>query len=120
MGKSLEKFGAFFVENLRDNLIEKAEMHFDGAWKKPSDLQKKISKLSDKEKALMREFVERLTVTAMHDLLFAFQEENTRGGTIKILADGEDLAANSDGLQGEIFGNDGWIARFSKFPSTQD
>ncbi len=34
-----------------------------------------------------------------------------------MLFDGQDVAQISDGLHGEIFGDAGWITRFSKYPS---
>jgi hypothetical protein len=47
-----------------------------------------------------------------------FEEEETI--RIGVRTDGhatDDLARQSDGLCGEVFGSDGWIARFSKYPA---
>jgi hypothetical protein len=53
----------------------------------------------------------------MHDLLFAFQEAHDRNTGIEIMVDGKPIAELSDGLHGEIFGETGWIVRYSEFPS---
>ncbi len=57
---------------------------------------------------------ERITTAGMHDLLFAIADS---GGAVRMLFDGQDVAQISDGLHGEIFGDAGWITRFSKYPS---
>ena len=63
------------------------------------------------------EFVETLLTHAMHDLLFAFQESHDCESGIEITVNDEPVAAMSDGMHGEIFGEDGWIVRFSKYPA---
>jgi hypothetical protein len=66
---------------------------------------------------MLRDLVEHITTTGMHDLLFALQEQADAGGAIRVLVDGNEVARVSDGLHGEIFGEDGWIARYSRYPS---
>jgi hypothetical protein len=119
MKDPLEKFGAFFVQNLRDKMLYDLDMLMRGAWKSPEteELQKKISGFSDVEKQIARDMTEKIITTGMHDLLFALQEEADASGSIQVLVDGEEVAKLSDGLQGEIFGNEGWIAHYSKYPS---
>ena len=64
---------------------------------------------------MLREMVVDLVDTAVHDLLFAIQDPHDREPGIEVLVDGENVAAASDGLQGEPLGEGGWIERFSKF-----
>ncbi len=92
---------------------------FDGKWKAPDlqPLQNKVSNLSPDMKATVYELAEDLLTNAMHDLLFAFQEYNDGDVGIEIMVDGKSIAELSDGLHGEIFGKEGWIVRYSKFPS---
>src|ERR1043166_6962204 len=96
MKEPLEKFGAFFVQHLRDKMICDFEMLLNGAWKAPElqELQRRISGFTDARK-----------------------EEADSGGAVRVLVDGHEVAKLSDGLHGEIFGAEGWIARFSKYPS---
>jgi hypothetical protein len=115
----LEKFGAFLVRNLRDKMLDDLEKLLRGAWKAPElqDLQSKLSSFSDAQKDVIRNLTEEMITGGMHDLLFAIQEEADSDGSIKVLVDGEEVAKLSDGLHGEIFGDEGWIVRYSKFQS---
>jgi hypothetical protein len=118
MDTSLDKFGAFFVQNLRDRMLYKLETLLRGHSKAPDllKLQSQLSDFSDEQKQVLHDAVEEVITSGMHDLLFAIQEQSDADGAFKVLADGEEVAKLSDGLHGEIFGEDGWIARFSKYP----
>gem|GEM_PF-636437 len=119
MKKPLEKFGKFFVQNLRDKMLDDLEMLLRGGSKAPKiqELQNKISNFNEAQKGIVREMAEEIITSGMHDLLFAIQEEADANGAIKVLVDGQEVAKLSDGMHGEIFGDDGWIVRYSKYPS---
>jgi hypothetical protein len=119
MNESLDKFGAFFVQNLRDRMFDDLEGLLRGEWKAPAiqELQDRVRGLGDAERQMLRDLVEHITTTGMHDLLFALQEQADAGGAIRVLVDGNEVAKFSDGLHGEIFGDDGWIVRYSRYPS---
>ncbi len=121
MKKPLDKFGEFIVQNLRDKMIQDADMLLAGKWKAPSlqALQKRASSLTEEQKQIVRDIVERTTVTGMHDFLFAIQEASDGGGEIKITVDGKEVAKLSDGLHGEMFGDSGWISAHSKYPQSR-
>ena len=95
------------------------EMLLCGAWKAPDlqELQKKISLLNEGEKQTVRDIAEQIITAGMHDLLFALQEQADTDGAVRVLVDGKEIAKLSDGLHGEIFGDEGWIMRYSKYPS---
>jgi hypothetical protein len=117
--KPIERFGKFFVENLRDKSLDYLQFMFDGKWKAPElqPLQGKVSNISPDLRQTIYELTESVLTNAMHDLLFAFQEAHDAKIGIEIIVDGKPIAEQSDGLHGEIFGKEGWIVRFSKFPS---
>ena len=119
MNPSLDKFGGFFVKNLRDRMLHELESLLRGGSKASTKqkLQSQLSGFTDEQKQVLCDAVEDLITTGMHDLLFAIQEQADAGGAIKVLVDGQEVAQLSDGLHGEIFGDDGWIVRFSKYPS---
>lgn len=121
MKEPLDKFGEFFVRNTRDKMLSDLEMLFRGAWKAPTmqALQTKLAGFTDAQKAVIRESADHMITTGMHDLLFALQEEADANGSIRVLVDGTEVAKLSDGMHGEIFTEDGWIARFSEFPSDE-
>ena len=56
----------------------------------------------------------------MHDILFALQESHDCKSGIEIMVDGTAVGEHSDGLHGEIFGDEGWIVRFSSHPSPRE
>ncbi len=115
----LDKFGEFIVQKLRDKMLHNLEMMMSGNWNAPDlrELQTKVSCITDAQKQTVRELAEELITVGMHDLLFALQEEADSGGAVRVLVDGNDVSQLSDGLHGKIFGDEGWIVRFSKYPS---
>lgn len=115
---SLDKFGEFFVRNLRDKMLYSLEGLLRGKWKAPSaqKLQKRIGTLTKSQQKIVRDVVDDLIISGMHGLLFAIQEESDSDGSIRVFVDGDDVGKMSDGLHGEIFCEDGWIARFSEYP----
>jgi hypothetical protein len=122
MREPLEKFGAFFVQNLRDKMLYQLEMLLRGAWKAPDllELQKKLSSFGDAEKQVVRDLADQMITAGMHDLLFALQEEADAEGAIRLWVDGVEVAKLSDGLHGEIFGDEGWIVRYSAYPADRE
>ena len=111
----LDQFGAFVMEKLRDPGID----HFDGLlakrWKAPAlkKLQRELGALTNARKAVVRQaFVESMD-EAIHAFLFALAEESESGGAVRVRVRGKDVASLSDGLQGELFTEEGWFARFS-------
>lgn len=118
MNQSLDKFGEFYVRNLRDKMLHDIDMLLSGAWKAPSvlNLQKMLADLPEDSRDLIREVAEHMVVTGMHDFLFALQEEADNDGAIRLMVDGVEVAKESDGMHGEISSDEGWIARFSQYP----
>jgi len=116
MDTTRDQFGEFIVQNLRDRMFDDLEQLLSGSSKAPAvqKLQAQLSGFTSEQKQVLRDLVEDLTTTGMHDLLFAISDS---GGAVKVLVGGQDVAQLSDGLHGEIFGDDGWIVRFSKYPS---
>jgi hypothetical protein len=117
MNIPLDKFGKFFVQNLRDRMLRDLEALLRGDKKASEKLQSQLSGFTDKQNQVLRDMVEELITTGMHDLLFAIQEDADAGGAVKVLVEGQEVAKLSDGLHGEIFGDNGWIVRFSRYPS---
>ncbi len=119
MDERLDRFGQFLVRNQRDRMLYHLDMLLRGHWNAPSlkSLQKRLAALSAKNQATVRETVNEVITSGMHDLLFALQEESDANGSVRVFVDGQNVARLSDGLHGEIFGKDGWIVRFSEYPA---
>ena len=118
MNPTLDKFGKFFIQNLRDRMLDDLEKILSGRHAHAGqNVQKELSGYSEAQKQVLREVAERIITAGMHDLLFALQEESDANGSFKFLVDGQEVAKLSDGLHGELFGDTGWIVRFSKYGS---
>jgi len=117
MNEPLDKFGSFVVRKLHDKMHFDLEMLLRGSWKAPfaQGLQKEIADFSETEKDTIRKIADHIIVSGMHDMLFALQEEADTDGSIRVLVDGAEVAKESDGMHGEIFGEEGWITRFSEY-----
>lgn len=109
----LEKFGEVVVHDLRDAAlnhfldIEAARLKSESCL----ELSRELSKFSKKQIAIMRKLVSECVDKGVHDFLFALEEQKN-GITIHV--DGNDVSKQSDGLQGEIFTEDGWFEQFSQ------
>ena len=114
---ALDKFGKFLVENLRDKAIEQHVMLLQGQLRGATiqKLQQQVRSLPEEQKQLLRKVVVDVIDTAMHDLLFAFQDSHDRGLGIEVSVDGENVAEKSGMLHGEHLGEEGWIEKYSRF-----
>ncbi len=119
MKKSLDKFGKLVIENMRDKQIDFVNSLFENKWKSEElvELQNKLSEFDAKEQLIIKQMVEILLTNTMHDFLFALQDSHDSEEKLDIIVDQKELICLSDGLHGEIFGDEGWIVRFSKFKS---
>ena len=111
-----EKFGKFIVENLRDKGIDFAEGLLNKHWKAPGllDMQNEIANLNDAQKTAFIMAVTETIDVAIHDFLFALQEQANFDNAIQILVDGQNIVDLSDGIHGEAYSGDGWFAKYSK------
>ena len=117
--KQLDLFGEEFIKVCRDRSINEYLKLKSGDMK--SDQAKYIHGLiapfssSDKEKIdkIAMEMINRV----VHNFMRLFDESNDFAITKKNKVDpDDDLASLSDGLAGELYGENGWIAKYSEFP----
>jgi len=115
--ESLDKFGQFITEKLRDNQIQFAEDVLAGKYKSQRliDLHQQLLSLDDSQRAIALSFVRRVIDVGIHDFLFALVERSDILNDISVIVDGEDVVKSSDGLHGEAYSKDGWYAKFSKY-----
>jgi hypothetical protein len=122
MNVALDAFGNFVMKNLRDPALEFAELALAGKWKAPriKKLQAELKDLNEEQRALIRRVVRSSVDSAIHDFLFAIQKAHDLEQGTRVVVAETNVAAVSDGLHGEPFGEDGWQARFSKFGQAPD
>jgi hypothetical protein len=117
MSDALDKFGELVVTQLRDRALEFFDMLAAGKWKAPRllTLQDELAGLSDEQRRIVRRCVVDAVDVGMHDFLFALVTAHDFDEGIEVLVDGENVVELSDQLNGEQFGENGWIARFGKY-----
>ena len=122
MDKNLDEFGKFIITNMRDKQIDNVNGLLKGKWraKNVKNLQKQLSKFNRDEKKVISDLVEDILNSTMHDLLFAIQESNDLDTGLKVMMNDKNVAELSDGLQGEICGDEGWIRRFSSYQTVNE
>ncbi|MGS2727544.1 hypothetical protein ACU8DI_13115 [Psychroserpens sp. BH13MA-6] len=122
MSEKLEKFGKLIVEKLRDKQIDWFKGLIQGKLTstESKELHAELTKLTQEEKQVVADVLEKVLEKSMHDFLFAIQESNDLDSGLKVFMDGENVAELSDGLHGEIFTEDGWVQRFSRHKSVYE
>lgn len=113
----VDAFGSVLIEKLRDNAISYFEGLLHG--KAPIDAKRlslHLSEvLSEEQKQLLVSACADAIDVGMHDFLFALQVAHDLNQGIEVLVNGKNIAEESDGLQGEPWGEEGWIKKCSRF-----
>ncbi|WP_434752301.1 hypothetical protein [Paenibacillus amylolyticus] len=120
--QALDTFGQVVMSDLRDRSIDFFELLVEGHWKSPSleKLQAGIQGLNEEQINLVRAILIRSLDRGIHDFLFKLQEQADFENDIEIKVQDVDIIQSSDGLQGELFTEKGWIAKFSKYGELQE
>jgi len=119
---SVDKFGKLIVTSLRDRAIDFFDLLAKSHWKTPGlqRLQSDLRTFTPAQLAIVRRCIMQSIDHGMHDFLFALVEAHECGQSVEIVVNGENVVPLSDGLHGEQFTDDGWIARFGKHPELPD
>ena len=122
VGPQADKFGAFIMKKLRDEAID----YYDGLarkhWKAPGlqPLQVALATMTPEQRAVVRRCIISSVDAALHSFLFGLGEAHDRNEGIAVTVDGKNIVEQSDGLHGELFGDDGWYGRYSKHGQPSD
>lgn len=120
-GPQAEAFGRILIENLRDRAILHYEQLASGHLKAPSlaAIQNELHSLSPSQRDLIRRCIIMAVDAGLHDFLFSIEEAHDIDQGLTITANGADIVEQSDGLHGELCSDKGWIAKYSRYPSSQ-
>ena len=115
----LDEFGMWLMQNVRDDSIESWRMILSGFMKGESSIQTraKLDAISPAARAAVSAVLPEIVDTVLHHLLWSLEQSDEI--TVGVHSGGQstsDLKTVSDGLAGEVFTEEGWIARFSKEP----
>jgi len=110
----LDKLGKLISEDLRDSALSRYLDIESGSLrsKKAMGLNKELSSFSEEQKEIVRKILTNSIDAGIHDFLFALEEGQSE---VRVMVEGEDMADLSDGLQGEIFTEDGWFEKYSRY-----
>ena len=113
--KSLDTFGRLIVNQFVDQGIERFINLQQNKLKSPSTewLRENLSSLDESQTKIVEKLVVDVLTSATHDFLFALAEAH-EDGHMEINIQGVNVLDMSDGLAGELFGEAGWLSRFSQ------
>ena len=112
---SLDDFGKFVITNFYEKGMDHLKMLCEQKYKVDKNLQKQIKGLGDTGVEILEKTCMSTLDTALHDFLFALQDSFDRGSKFHFIVGDTNVAENSDGLNGELYGETGWYRRYSKY-----
>jgi hypothetical protein len=113
---ALNKFGQLLMRRVRDEAVTDWKMMIDGRMKGASaeKVRQLLGSLSEADKRLISHLIPGVVDTVLHHLLWTVEQETDLYVGVETDDGIENLRDISDGLPGELYSDEGWIARFSK------
>ena len=116
--KILDQFGALLVREVRDSTVRVHSLIMDGKMnsKENLELHQLVASESSEKREIAERYVRNAVDNAIHNFLWMIEQYEEFD---LIYRDGDkviSLRDISDGLCGEPLTEEGWIARFSKYP----
>jgi hypothetical protein len=114
---ALDRFGKLLMTKVRDEAITNWRMIVQGTLKgeRASRIREVLKAVPENQQAVFLQLVPDVVDTVLHHLLWTF--EQVEDVDIAVRLDDQtvpSLREASDGLAGELYSDEGWIARFSK------
>ncbi|MBD7966648.1 hypothetical protein [Paenibacillus gallinarum] len=115
--EAIDEFGKVLMNDLRDKSIDFFELLVGRKWKSPSlqKLQTDLQSFNEEQIEIIRRILIRSVDSGIHDFLFKLQDQADFDNEIEITIQGVNIISASDGLHGELFTEDGWYVKFSKY-----
>ena len=100
-----------FLMTIRDKSVKDWEMTFEGKLRsqRAQHIHQRLGVLTEDQKVLLLSLLPQIVDTTLHNLLFNLEQTPN----MQLTSNGSNVVAESDGLAGELYGDHGWIARFS-------
>lgn len=117
--KLLDSFGQEFISSIRDQSIFEFEAILNGRMKSKSsiELSNEIKAFDENQINVLKKVVFNSIDSVIYNILNML-EQNEENMKLLISQDGNDeknIVELSDGLSGELFTENGWIEKFSKY-----
>lgn len=122
--KELEKFGELYMKHVRDICLWSSKTILQGKFNIPEYKaffeEFQMQKFTEQQLELINLLVYDAVDNAMHHTLFFFEQYCDETDIYVNSEDGKlvGLGAESDGLAGELYTEDGWIKKYSKHPGS--
>lgn len=118
--QSLELFGQFLMQNMRDYSATYYESLLQG--KDHQAFQDLLTTLTPEQVEVMKQGFLLAVDAGIHHFLHQLEtfldvDPQDQDG-IHIVVNGHDVVAISDGMGGELYGQYGWIRKYSAFPES--
>ena len=114
--KALNYFGELLITKVRDETITDWHMIINGEMKDPESKKifNDLSIFNNEQKEYIKYLINKVVDTSLHHMLWTFEQNETVDISINIDNTYIKSIRNiSDGLSGELYSEDGWIAKFS-------
>lgn len=116
--KVLEDFGKLLMLRVRDDAIWRCDSLVNGHLKGElaEKVRQELGPLTEKELEKIHKLIPEIVDSVIHRFLFMIEDTRNLRLLYRLDETSEftDLGEESDGLAGELYASDGWIARFSK------
>ncbi len=112
--KNIDEFGQLISKGLRDQALGRCEDITERKVKSQEclEINDSLSSLTDEQISVVKRLVTSCVDTGIHDFLYTLDEKQDE---LSVSINGEDIVKESDGLNGELFSDDGWFAKYSKY-----
>ena len=113
MNSNLNQFGQMIIERVRDKTIESFYSILYGNIKSKTansfnEILKQVS-MNDKNEII------RVIELVTDQCLFNFLDMIEKNTSLQVTLNGDSITELSDGLAGELYTEDGWIEKYSKY-----
>lgn len=117
LNSALDKFGQLLMSEVRDRTIRQWKKIAEGRMKGEEALQlhEQFSLMTYHDQNIVMALAPEIIDIVLHNLLAMLEQEECLDISIRVCDKvASSLRDASDGLSGELYSSDGWIARFSR------
>lgn len=116
---SMDKLGKLLVEEFKDKQLQWFDKLCKGECKGDVlGLQKKVQALDNATQEVISACIIECVTSGIHDFLFQLEVSNDFEKDIQLFVDNKNVVDLSDGIYAELLNSDGWDARFSRYPTS--
>jgi hypothetical protein len=114
--KNLDRLGSILMQQVRDDVLDTWAAIISGKIKAPrlAEISRRIRKFNGAPEQLVAALAPEIVDACLSRMLAMLQSNEE----FALLVNGEDVRDASDGLAGELYGEDGWIAKHSSHPTS--